>query len=92
MGSDGLSSGMPQPMSDLLPSYLTNFWPAVSLAVGFPLLLLLLNESIASCRRRGLPVERTMRNLRNLVVPAADGGPPPDLQQEAALQLVRARR
>jgi small-conductance mechanosensitive channel len=62
---------MPQPMSDLLPSYLTNFWPAVALAVGFPLLLLLLNESIASCRRRGLPVERTMRNLRNLVVPAA---------------------
>jgi small-conductance mechanosensitive channel len=34
-------------------------------------LLLLLNESIAFCRRRGLPVERTMRNLRNLVVPAA---------------------
>ncbi len=28
----------------------------------------------------------------DLVVPAADGGPPPDLQQEAALQLVRARR
>lgn len=58
-------------MSNLLPTYLTNFWPAVGLAVGFPLLLLALNESIAFCRRRGLAVERTMRNLRNLVVPAA---------------------
>lgn len=58
-------------MSTLLPSYLSNFWPAVLLAVGFPLLLLAFNETIALCRRRGLPVERTMRNLRNLVVPAA---------------------
>ena len=58
-------------MIDLLPSYLSNFWPAVFLAVGFPVALLVLNESIALCRRRGLPVERTMRNLRNLVVPAA---------------------
>ena len=58
-------------MSDLLPSYLTNFWPAVFLAVGFPVALLLLNESIALCRRRGLPVERTLRSLRNLVIPAA---------------------
>lgn len=58
-------------MSDLLPSYLTNFWPAVFLAVGFPVALLVLNEFIAVCRRRGFAVERTMRNLRNLVVPAA---------------------
>jgi len=38
---------------------LSNFWPAVWLAVGFPLLLLALNESIAVCRRRGFAVERT---------------------------------
>ena len=58
-------------MTDLLPAYLSNFWPAVWLAVGFPLLLLALNESIAVCRRRGFAVERTLRTLRNLVVPAA---------------------
>ena len=58
-------------MSELLPSYLSNFWPAVFLAVGFPVALLVLNESLAFCRRRGLAVERTVRNLRNLVVPAA---------------------
>jgi len=58
-------------MSDLLPSYLTNFWPAVWLAVGFPLVLLGLNEAAAYCRARGLVVERTIRSLRNLVVPAA---------------------
>ena len=57
-------------MSDFLPSYLTNFWPAVALAVGFPVALLVLNESIAVCRRRGWAVERTMRSLRNLVVPS----------------------
>jgi small-conductance mechanosensitive channel len=57
-------------MSQFLPSYLSNFWPAVALAVGFPLLLLALNEFIAVCHRRGWAVERTMRNLRNLVVPA----------------------
>ncbi|MEY4298802.1 MAG: hypothetical protein RIR25_38 [Verrucomicrobiota bacterium] len=57
-------------MSDPLSSYLTNFWPAVILAVGFPLVLLLLNESIAMCHRRGFAVERTMRSLRNLVVPS----------------------
>jgi len=58
-------------MSNLLPSYLSNFWPAVWLAVGFPLLLLALNELIAVSRRRGFAVERTLRNLRNSVVPAA---------------------
>ena len=58
-------------MSQLLPSYLSNFWPAVWLAVGFPLLLLALNESIAVCRRRGFALERTLGTLRNLVVPAA---------------------
>lgn len=57
-------------MSDFLPSYLSNFWPSVGLAVGFPLSLLALNEAIAVCRRRGYAVERTLRNLRNLVVPA----------------------
>jgi len=57
-------------MSNLLPSYLSNFWPAVCLAVGFPLLLLALNEFIAVSRRRGFAVERTLRNLRNSVVPA----------------------
>ena len=58
-------------MSDLLPSYLSNFWPAVALAIGFPLVLLALNEAISVCRRRGFAVVRTLRNLRNLVVPAA---------------------
>ena len=58
-------------MSDLLPSFLSNFWPAVWLAVVFPLLLLALNESIAVCRRRGFAAESTLRNLRNLVIPAA---------------------
>jgi small-conductance mechanosensitive channel len=58
-------------MSEFLPSYLTNFWPAISLAVGFPLVLLVLNELIGACRRGHWPVERTVRNLRNLVVPAA---------------------
>lgn len=58
-------------MSNLLPSYLSNFWPAVWLAVGLPLLLLALNETIAVSRRRGFAAERTLRNLRSLVVPAA---------------------
>ena len=58
-------------MSDLLPSYLSNFWPAVALAIGFPFVLLALNEAISVCRRRGFAVVRTLRNLRNLVVPAA---------------------
>ena len=58
-------------MSDFLPSYLSTFWPAVALAVGFPLVLLALNEAISVCRRRGLAVVRTLCNLRNLVVPAA---------------------
>ncbi len=58
-------------MIDLLPSYLSNFWPAVALATGFPLALLILNEAMAFCSRRGHPVERTLRHLRNLVVPAA---------------------
>jgi len=66
-------------MIDLLPSYLSNFWPAVALAVGFPLALLGLNEAIAFSRRRELAIERTLCHLRNLVIPAA-----------AALVFVRA--
>jgi small-conductance mechanosensitive channel len=58
-------------MSELLPSELSNFWPAILLAAGFPIALLVLNEAISLCRRRGWPVERTLRSLRNLVVPAA---------------------
>lgn len=47
-----------------------NFWPAVLLAVGFPAVLLLLNEAISLCDRRGLGVARSLRAFRTLVAPA----------------------
>ena len=42
----------------------------VLLAVGFPAVLLLLNEAIAFCDRRGLAVARSLRTFRTLVAPA----------------------
>ncbi len=47
-----------------------NFWPAVALAVGFPLLLLVLNEAIAACQRRGFFLARTLRTVRSILAPA----------------------
>ena len=47
-----------------------NFWPAVLLALGFPLVELALTEATAACERRGVRFARTLRNLRDLVVPS----------------------
>lgn len=58
-------------MSELLISEPGNLRPALILAVGFPAILLVLNELIAICRRRGSLMEGTLRRLRNLVVPTA---------------------
>jgi len=49
---------------------LSNFWPAVYLSVGFPLVMLVLNELVNICDRRGLAIGRTLRTVRNLVVPS----------------------
>jgi small-conductance mechanosensitive channel len=48
---------------------MTNFWPAICLAVGFPLVLLILNEAVALLERRGQPLSKTLRTIRNWVVP-----------------------
>ncbi|MFN9880016.1 MAG: mechanosensitive ion channel domain-containing protein [Planctomycetota bacterium] len=56
-------------MNEFLGQELTNFWPAVGLAIGFPAVLLLLNEAISFCERRELAVGRTLRTVRNLVIP-----------------------
>ena len=57
-------------MNDFLTSNSINIWPAVGLALGFPLILLFLNELISSLERRGNPLARTLRTFRNFVVPA----------------------
>ncbi|MEY5012339.1 MAG: hypothetical protein RLZ22_1231 [Verrucomicrobiota bacterium] len=57
-------------MNTLLQQTISNFWPAIILALGFPLVLLVLNESIAACNRSGLVLARTLRSIRNLVAPA----------------------
>jgi small-conductance mechanosensitive channel len=54
------------PLSTRVP----NFWPAVILALGFPLVELALTEAIAVCERRGVRFARTLHNLRGLVVPS----------------------
>ena len=43
---------------------------AIALAVGFPLLLLVLNELINACQRRRISITPTLRSLRNLVLPS----------------------
>ena len=43
---------------------------AIALAVGFPLLLLVLNELINACHRRRISITPTLRSLRNLVLPS----------------------
>lgn len=57
-------------MLDFLDQQLSNFWPAVWLSLGFPLLMLALNELLAICDRRKWAIERTLRTVRNLVVPS----------------------
>lgn len=47
------------------------FWPALGLALGVPLALLILNEAIAACDRRGFLLGHTLRAVRTLLVPAA---------------------
>lgn len=47
-----------------------NFWPAVLLALGFPLVQLALTEAIAAGERRTWRFTRTLRSLRSLVVPS----------------------
>ena len=47
-----------------------NFWPAVLLALGFPLVELALTEAISASERRGRRFTRTLRSLRGLVVPS----------------------
>ena len=57
-------------MNGLLELRLSNLWPAITLAVGFPALMLVLNESISACERRGFPLARALRTTRNLVAPS----------------------
>jgi len=57
-------------MNGLLDLQLSNLWPAVTLAIGFPLVMLILNESISACARRGLAISRALRTTRNLVAPS----------------------
>lgn len=56
-------------MGHFLEYQLTNFWPAVSLAVGFPLLMLILNEVIGRFERAQSPMSGNLRVVRNLVAP-----------------------
>ncbi len=56
-------------MSELLGEPMSNFWPAILLAIGFPVALLLLNESIAAGARKKWALTSTLRSLRTLVAP-----------------------
>jgi small-conductance mechanosensitive channel len=56
-------------MNEFFGQELANFWPAIWLAVGFPAVLLFLNEVIVFCERREFALGRTLRTVRNLVVP-----------------------
>lgn len=55
-------------MSDSLQ--LSNLRPALALALGFPLALLVLNEIVARLRRAGHPLAETVATVRNLVAPS----------------------
>lgn len=57
-------------MNFLLEQNLTNMVPAIVLVILFPLVLLLLSESIARSRRSGRAIARTLATLRNLVAPS----------------------
>jgi small-conductance mechanosensitive channel len=58
-------------MTELFDLQLANFWPAVWVAVGFPVVMLTLNEFIATAERRQYAFARTLRTIRNLVVPTS---------------------
>ena len=49
---------------------LSNFWPTILLAIGFPVALVLLNELVNRSQGRDTPMARTLRHLRTLVVPS----------------------
>ena len=49
---------------------LSNLGPALALALGFPLLVLVLNEATGRLQRRGSPLAGTVAVLRNLVAPS----------------------
>ena len=57
-------------MSEIFDQPISSFWPAVMLTVGFPLVLLLLNEGISACKSSTLPLARTLRTVRNFVLPS----------------------
>lgn len=48
----------------------SNLLPAILLAAGFPLVLLILNEAISRCEAAGSPLARTLRTARNSLAPA----------------------
>jgi small-conductance mechanosensitive channel len=58
-------------MGQLFELHLVNFWPAVWVALGFPILMVVLNEVIANSERTQRSSARTLRTVRNLVVPTA---------------------
>lgn len=57
-------------MNELFSQSISNLWPAILLTIGFPLILLLLNEGIAASRNSALPLTRTLGTVRNLVLPS----------------------
>ena len=57
-------------MNELFSQPIPNLWPAILLTIGFPLLLLLLNEGIAACKNSTCPLARTLGTIRNLVLPS----------------------
>lgn len=57
-------------MSEFFQFPVSNFRPAIFLAIAFPLVLLILNEAISRCQAAGLPLVRTLRTVRNALVPA----------------------
>lgn len=57
-------------MSEFFEIPKSELWPAIWLALGFPLVLLVLNEVIGSCERSGNALLKTLRVLRNLVIPS----------------------
>lgn len=61
---------MNTPMLEALTQPLPNLWPALALAVGFPLVMLVLNEAISSTSGSRPRISRVLRSLRNLVAPA----------------------
>ncbi|NBQ89719.1 MAG: mechanosensitive ion channel family protein, partial [Betaproteobacteria bacterium] len=61
---------MNTPTLDALAVPLPNLWPALLLALGFPLVMLVLSEAISAQAGRRPRVARVLRSLRGLVAPA----------------------